>query len=318
MCKLAIIPYIPAGKEQLAFELAQALTPYLTSHDNDGFGYMALGTNGLFGERWLNVDSAWAERTDSKLSKYSPILKGDGSEYNTFGTHTPRVFGIALHARMATCGVSMANVHPFVSLDGNAGIVHNGVITNSRDYTLKLSTCDSEAILQQYELRNVADTFDKLHDAITGLEGWYAVAAYSKDSKGNWYLDIFKESRSRLYAVWVDDLDTTVFVTDPEHLELACEELKMSHGHAVEVKPNMAMRTNAMTGEVLAYFKIKPVVSQVFTTGLAASEQTVAPYLYDDSIADVDYDRLTDDDGPVKDLVDELNDPLPVSTRRGY
>lgn len=349
MCKIAVIPFIPEGKEGQATLLAKALTPYLTGFDQDGFGYMALGRDGLFGERWLDPEDAWKSGADSKMQRYASFLENGAMVYNAFGEPSERIYGMALHARMATCGVDLHNVHPFVSKEGDLGIIHNGVVTNSDEWKLYLSTCDSEAILQQLDKHDVANGFVGIKQALKPVEGWYAVAAFMRDKNGRWYLDLFKEHRANLYACYVKEIDATVFVTDPEHLKDACEDLKWSCGIPIKVKGCRAIRTDATTGQVLQMVKTKPPknrwVAKDGTTGLvnpldkdwSEAGKTVAITSIKQNVGvtatatvpsavpascyqDVEdaLEHLADDDAPMDDMLDDPRSPFYVGTKRGY
>lgn len=313
MCKLAIIPFIEQGKEAKAFKLAEALTEHLTERDNDGFGYVALGDAGLFGERWLDPNFAWGKAAPEALKQYSHVLDAPAlTETNRYGTRTKRVYGLALHARMATCDVSLQNVHPFVNESATIGLVHNGVINNSAAFPARLSTCDSESILTQYETHAVPDSFGALQTAVSELAGWYAVAAYSKDNAGRWYLDIFKESRSKLFCGYVHAIGGVVFVTNPDHLEDACAELKYKHSDIIEVTHNTAMRHDAKTGVLLETLEITPAPAYPsFPKGSlwVNGEDDIPSYRED-------FAAIEDRDNPY-DLVDELKDPFAVKIRRG-
>lgn len=313
MCKLAIIPHIQAGKEAKAFKLAEALTGHLTERDNDGFGYVALGDAGLFGERWLDPSYAWGKAAPDALRQYAHVLNAPSmAEANSYGTRTKRVYGLALHARMATCDVSLQNVHPFVNETATVGLVHNGVINNSAAFPARLSTCDSESILTQYEAHSVPDSFRAIQQATSELTGWYAVAAYSRDSAGRWYLDIFKESRSKLFCGYVNAIGGVVFVTNPDHLEDACAELKYKHSEIIEVTHNTAMRHDGKTGLLLETLELTP--AQAYPpfpkSGTWMNEIDDAPSYREDYAAIDDHDDTYD-------LVDELADPFSVKVRKG-
>ncbi len=318
MCKIAVIPKIKKGLEYRAWKLAEALTPLMSKNDDDGFGYMALGQEGVFGQRWLNPEDAWKTPTvmtpaaDACLQTYgdavAPLAVG-----NSFGKSTERVFGLCLHARMATCGVGIGNTHPFMSDDGKTAIIHNGVISNSSIFELKQSTCDSEAILISYRAHAVAESLANIHNAIAPLIGWYAVAAYAQDSRGVWFLDVFKDARSNLYGVWIEELEGLVFCTSLEMLQVACRKLKYKITRSFQVKDCVAIRHDARTGRVLETLDIDPTIMPVVTS----------PYVYDDTpITADDVAHIEaipsdyDDDCPL-DVCDAFSDPFAVRVRRG-
>lgn len=331
MCRLAIMPFIPAGKEKESWELAQALSPYLTEKNQDGFGYMALGTNGLFGERWLDTEDAWTipPAIPAKLKGLESILIDRRATYNSFGRITRRVYSMALHARMATCGYGLANVHPFISKNARIGVVHNGMITNADLIGLGASTCDSESIVTGYIKYDIADSLPSLRRLVDDMEGWYAVAAFSQDKANAWHLDVFRDARAALHAAYIPEADLTVLVTDPDHILGACDDLGWKAPTTIAVKNNVAIRFNPMTGVTQSTIKIEPNV--LGPTKLTDYATGWSEY---DAYSDVppsykEYSptgTVVSDDGPelaltdaeeVKDLVSVINDPHGVLVRKG-
>lgn len=253
MCKIAVFPMIKEGKEKEAWKLALALTPLLTASDNDGFGYMALSDKGLYGERWVNTKQAFKKRRQIKntpeLMNYADVFKTIEG-YNTFGDRGKRTFSLALHARKATCGVSLGNTHPFVDDTATLGIIHNGVITNSSQLGVATSGCDSEAILNMASKFSVSEDIEHWQSATAELTGWYAVAAFVKDAQNTWHLDIVKDSMASLYAGYVDQLEAVVFCTSQEVLLKAAKAAGMTVSGIYEVLDDVAIRHDAKTGGV--------------------------------------------------------------------
>lgn len=342
MCRLALMPFIPAGKEKQAWELAQAITPYLVEKNRDGFGYMALGRNGLFGERWLEVDDAWSipAIVHSKLKGFEAVLVNKQGGYNSFGQHTKRTSSLMLHSRMATCGRGLLNVHPFISKNGHIGVVHNGMITNAHTIGLGYSTCDSESFVTGYIKYDIADRLQSLNKLVDDMEGWYAAAVFSKDKAGVWHLDIMRDSRAPLHMVYVAECDMAVLVTDPEHLDLALTDLGWALSTPLALKDNVAMRINVLTGEMTGTLSIQPNVKEYSSTtpyhnawqgrGWAGADgegwdpygdvppsykeyspTALAKLAAEVSSEHANDDAPTDDDASeVKDLVDIMKDPF--------
>jgi hypothetical protein len=301
MCKLAIIPGIKPKHAKTAWRLARALTKPMTQNDRDGFGFMATGKSGIFGARWLDVKAALTDPSKPALTqsaKYQSVLTPDGGDANSFGTYeTPTC--IALHSRMATSALGITNTHPFVSPDGHTALIHNGVISNPTSF-LKSTTCDSEAILTRYLDVDVGRTFTKLQDALTPLEGFYAVAVMHAKPGRPKVLDIFKDDQSQLYCVELPALDTVIFVTSVKHIKKACKSLKMRVGAVCKVNGNSAIRIDAETGAMIQAGTIKPA-ERTYDTPRLLSE-TPDYRLDDDS-----YAHVLDDDGPIDPIaVDEL------------
>lgn len=256
MCKLMIIPSIKVDKQELAWTLAQTITPHLVSHDRDGFGYMSLTDKGLSGERWLNVDHAWIMRDAEKQVQDLLGPAADASlSYSAFGRQGKTLHSLALHSRMATCGVDMSNTHPHVSPDLSVGIVHNGVISNATDFGLKYSTCDSEAFLSIYtdKAYSLNESLEPMFEASEILSGWYAAAAFHKLKNGTWAVDVFRDNRAPLYAAYVTEIDAVVMVTKMEHLEAALEELAWAPVTFSKMRDRSAVRIDPLTGKLMQY-----------------------------------------------------------------
>src|SRR5690606_14634206 len=147
--------------------------------------------------------------------------------------------------------ISLSNVHPFVSGDGKTALIHNGVITNHDLLTKKFSTCDSEVILHEYDDCSVKDEISKIQQVADNLWGWYACAVISQNSDGKWLLDIFKEMQANVTVTYVHQLDSVVFCTDGEMIKEACKRLKWQYSTILDVEPDVIIRHDAMTGEVL-------------------------------------------------------------------
>lgn len=329
MCKLAIIQSVKPGKEKRAWQLAKVLTPHLVANDDDGFGYMALGDEGLFGERWLDVTDAWKYRSSDTAVlnsetywPYADVLESL-VPHNTFGTHTPRTYAIALHSRKATCGVSLQNVHPFVAKDNKSAVVHNGIINNSAAFPSAVSTCDSEAILTNIAAVDMADGLYHVQALANKLTGWYAYASFIQCKDGTWVLDIVKDKVTDLYAMLVPNLDAWVFVTDLDHLLDALETLKWKKGGAFKVTGGRAVRADAKTGDILdtASFNPRSMTNESYWNGMAASEGSGRMDDFDDYYAGrhnrVKYlpsgtaspasDDMPEEDSETTDVYDHIN-----------
>jgi hypothetical protein len=263
MCKLVIITHIKQGLEGKALEFSKVISPLISKNDSDGLGYVALGDKGLFGERWLHPRAAWnsgeaanIKSIESIEDAYNGVIIGK-NEYNSFGVKTARIYSLAIHARLATCGINIANTHPFVSKDGLTALIHNGVISNANKFPLVQSTCDSEAILVQYEGHNVAMRLNNLQAAISPLQGSMAVAAYSYHT-GGWNLDIFKNQSTSLHAAFIKELDTIVWCTSAGMLDAAIKTLGWTIVSRFEMVGDTAVRHDALTGTVLDTLELEP------------------------------------------------------------
>jgi glucosamine--fructose-6-phosphate aminotransferase (isomerizing) len=94
------------------------------------------------------------------------------------------------HTRWATHGKpDDLNAHPHTDCTGSIAVVHNGIIENYAELKRELkerghvfsSETDTEVIAHLIEEYYAGDLFDAVREAITHLEGSYAVLAVAKD-----------------------------------------------------------------------------------------------------------------------------------------
>jgi len=262
MCKILAIAGIKSSNVTKAWKFVAAVTPYLSANDKDGVGYAAQTRNGLFGERWISPKDAFKYRKpflredQNLLDTFRGSLTGT-SRYNSFGTpveNKDEMHAIILHARMATCGVSLDNTHPFVR--DNTALIHNGVIRNTPSLTNITSTCDSECILNEYITQDVPNNPEAIDLVTDPLVGYYACAVLTTDDKGKQYLDLFRDDQmATLYAIYVKELQTVVFCTKPEIIRAALKDLKWKSGSTLRVEPGRMLRVDAVTGEFLSMWE---------------------------------------------------------------
>lgn len=97
------------------------------------------------------------------------------------------------HTRWATHGApSELNAHPHLDCTGKIAVVHNGIIENfhqlreelaERGHNLRSQT-DTEVIAHLIEEAFSGDLYQAVKDALTHVEGSYAIAVISSDSPG--------------------------------------------------------------------------------------------------------------------------------------
>lgn len=268
MCKLMMMCGIPANKSKLAAKFIKKSVPYMTKEDQDGLGYVALGDQGIFGERWLNIENAFKSRrrytkNQEVLNKFfGSSVTGDYENYTKFGkVDFNNARSILFHTRYATCGKNMKNTHPFVI--GDTALIHNGVILNHADVMsfhddCKISTCDSEAILQEYLASEVNESPENIQDIAEILDGWYACGVLTKNNEGKDFVDIFKCRNSSLYVGLVAELECFVFCTDIEILQNTAKDMKMNVVAYDEFVGGKFIRIDAITGDRLELIDFKP------------------------------------------------------------
>lgn len=283
MCKVLAIPGIKPENHQAAWDFIIKAREVMTRHDQDGFGYAAVSrSQGLYGERWLDPETAFKLRTEADIAKANQALSKEAARekelleqlgytvdlpastgfslddvYNRFGQANPKdVSCIIAHARMATCKVHMPNTHPFV--EGNTALIHNGVISNHETLTKKTSTCDSEVILNSYihngVLTNPKEGMQKVSDDLTGS---YACAVIGKTADNKWILDVFRNDTNVLYCTFVHQLGTIVIATTETILDDTCKTLKFTHGKNYKVEACNLLRFDTDTGNVVGTFKFQ-------------------------------------------------------------
>lgn len=270
MCKIMIVPGIKPEKTDELFEFAQVAAVKLSEADPHGFGYAAYSQkvqdetgNGLFGERWLSNGDAFntlksedpVEVLLKKLSGHN--VKNPPAFYSSFGNLAGRrsVNSLMLHSRYATCAKNIQNTHPFINKDANLALIHNGVILSATAKQMPTSTCDSEAILTEYQNYDVRGDLENIKWAVEELTGWYAVGVLSSmkgpGSPGKAYLDIFKETQASLYVGWVPELEAAVYCTSAQILYDTATEVGMTVVGIRAVFSDTAIRIDAVTGEVM-------------------------------------------------------------------
>lgn len=267
MCKLMMICGIPSRKSAAAAKFIRNSVPFMTENDDHGLGYAALGSEGIFGERWLNVESAFKNRhrfskSQQALNSFFENAVGHNYEnYTRFGKgNLNKASTILFHTRYATNSKTMRNTHPFV-IDDTA-LIHNGVILNDDDimslHENKISTCDSEAILQEYISNNVNHDPESIQEVADLLEGWYACGVLSKDFNDKYIVDIFKCERSNLMVGIVPELEAFVFCTELEILEKTAKASKMNVIAHDDIVGGKLIRIDPITGDKIKIVEFKP------------------------------------------------------------
>lgn len=261
MCRNLFFTGVKADKQAELQAMMAAAAPFLTDGNDDGVGYAAMGANGIVGERWLQVDEAFKTQWTSPYNpttamlrehfKDSLIIEGSYS-YNHFkernNGHDAPFTSVIMHARMATCAISIENTHPFYR-EGTA-MTHNGTIQNHDKLSKLYSTCDSEVILNSYVDNEVNKDPTNVQKVADSLRGAYAVGFLSTDNEGRQILDVFKNGPS-LNMCHVKELDAIVICTSTTVIDAVLEKLNWSRGEMMVVRREMLIRFDAVTGEFL-------------------------------------------------------------------
>lgn len=306
MCKNTFL--IGIKNPENAFEFITTIAPLMTKSNSDGMGYAVLNNDGMFVERFLtNTDAFTSEpfnqsdiefanslgalvdrkiiETENTLFKKSMTYQGE-RDFSTAKS-------ILLHARKSTGHVCLENVHPFVI--NNTALVHNGIISNHSDFIKEISTCDSEAILQQYLNHEVNDYPSNIEKVTKTLQGWYACGILTKNIDGLWVIDVFKSVSSNLYVTKIDEIGGFVFSTQKTDIMESLSSLNWELNHPIfPVQPKVFSRFDATTGNILfqSNFEEKSYVSPVITPVISNKKSNKRKYQSDDSLFEEDLGTL--------------------------
>jgi len=254
-----------------AVKFMKAMAPLMSQANTDGLGYSAAKADGtLFGERWHKNDDAFvlrhpvvqvnSEKKNSSIEFLEKISKkptyqynyhtSKPSNYNSYGeVDLTSLVAVTMHTRMATSGKEFTNTHPFYDPVADISLIHNGIIRNDHEFELKLSTCDSEAILVSYVNNKVHLNPEVVQTMCNELVGYYACGVLAKDSNGDRVLDVFKGNGASLHVTWVDQLNTLVYSTSSSDIKAACEKLGFTYTDVMEVLEGNLIRHDVLTGE---------------------------------------------------------------------
>jgi predicted glutamine amidotransferase len=279
MCKIACITKITPETSENAKKFIKVMSRTMSRNDHDGWGYAAIDAEGhLFGERWKNPDHAFskdairaninAKEAIDKFKGFLKIKEVPPIQYNNFGElgegfDSKILKGAILHARTATTPNIMVNTHPFVS--GNTALIHNGSIHNLEELVMKISSCDSEAILNEYLRVGVGLDINKIGEMAGNLRGTYACGVLTKGADNHWIMDVFRDRGANLSAYFVQELDSIVIATPGVNFNNdrnytasaygpvfeACRQLGYTITEEYEVKTSSIVRTDLETQEVL-------------------------------------------------------------------
>lgn len=256
MCKIFAVAGLNAESAPKAMALLKRATPALTANDKDGFGYSTFAREtGLWVERWLTPKYAWRLRNGPQVSKrLNGMITPLTSLHSTVGREPKEetITSLIAHSRMATCGVSMSNTHPFVGKTdiGKFALIHNGVVYGNLDLRGS-DNCDSVGILNEYLRRDVPSFPANIAEVAEHLSGSFACAvlAHAKQDVPP-YMDIFRNSGSQLHAIEVEDIGI-VFCTSDTIVCDAAVSLGFNILNIATVDTGRLIRLDAVSGEVL-------------------------------------------------------------------
>jgi len=284
MCKLMMMCGIPESKSNLAAKFIRKSLPFMTKNDQDGVGYVALGNDGIFGERWLDANTAFKSRRrftsdQESINKFfGDAVSGAYENYTSFGkVNFSKARTILFHTRYATNDKNMMNTHPFV-IDDTA-LIHNGVISNDDDIMKfhdenRISTCDSEAILQEYICNEVFKDAKYIQSVADLLDGWYACGVLTKDEKDNFIVDIFKCKDTSLYVGLVPELECFVFCTEIGILQETAKAMRMNVTAHDAILGGKLIRLDATTGDRIELVEFKAEADKKMLKTISGKKDT--------------------------------------------
>ncbi len=277
MCKVFGVAGVNEENRGTIIQIMKDITPSMTKVEDDGLGYAAVDKDGnVFGEKWLKPEHAWKKKKKRKMQSASrvvpeldtPILSEFNdvvdapSEiyspplYDTFGEgELKNAVAFILHSRLSTGGansVKIENVHPFVK-HGTA-LIHNGIVYNEEKFTKFISSCDSEILLNQYVEHDVNMDSRNIEESLKDVDAYFACLVLSstldRDEKIVPIMDIYQDGAS-LKVVHVHDLNATFFLTQAMDLLTICKEKGWTTSRYFQVKEDVLIRLNAVTGKVI-------------------------------------------------------------------
>lgn len=277
MCKVLTMAGIKKPENTLDF--LWVVQKYMADRDKDGIGYIAVKENGdRFMEKWLDPKDVFAgnpikedvvQLPDKVIERIGALIdvpyevpkKKEEPKYMFSGQvddSFKSVSAITLHTRMATCAKNLENVHPFIR--DNVTLIHNGIINNHTSFQKKVSTCDSEAILDLYLKHDIVNNLADISKVTTKLEGYYAACLTARDKDNRVYIDVMKHEQANLGAMYIDELDCIVFCTTESILRSTLKDLDWNNTNKYyDLKDNHIARYDAITGDIIAFknFNVK-------------------------------------------------------------
>lgn len=154
MCQILALTTHPADPVERD-KLIQRIWSHMwhTGKQNDGCGAAWFTADGRIAYHKSRLDVIHYK--NGLKDKINKLTKKGFFDLESLNAAEPSDGGfLIVHARNATCDITVENTHPMLSLDDmgvpQAAMVHNGVVRSFR-YPVKHSTCDSEQLLRAYD-----------------------------------------------------------------------------------------------------------------------------------------------------------------------
>lgn len=165
MCKILVINGRMARKTVLDI---LSITNRAFRSQSDGFGFVAIGDNGIARGRYLVPDNYPGWRVG-----FPDWLTGPIEEE---GEIPSQVHTLLIHGRKSTNTVQLSNVHPFLCKDHY--LIHNGVVRFTGPGNAPKPSCDSHQYLV-WHVNELAENRDPWTNGFSNFSGWGAFAIYA-------------------------------------------------------------------------------------------------------------------------------------------
>ena len=188
-----------ASKVKQQNKLINTAAKLLSEYEKHGFGYVAQGERGVFGERSLSPSTF---KTSFDVSDFeAPFVE---NKSNTFGVKTKFSGSVLFHGRTSTNDISLINTHPINKRGWS--LIHNGVVSNHGPKYEMTTTNDTEHLVEY--LSTVGVSGIEQH-----LSGYYAIAAIAPDG----ITHILRDDTATLFVARVDSIDSYIIATTETH-----------------------------------------------------------------------------------------------------
>lgn len=196
MCKLVLIPN---ASNIIDFDEFAKLMSWSLSDQSDGFGFAAVGKDGVFGAKSVLVDPL------NQDIPQKPWIDVSHSPIQNFGKKSEVIGAAMFHGRISTNKKDILNTHPLKR--DNHYIVHNGVVTHHGKKYKKLTQNDTEDVLFNFLTGGI-------DEVAKNLTGYYACGIIDKDLN----FHVFRDGVANLHYAH-SDLIGDIFATTKELIE---------------------------------------------------------------------------------------------------
>lgn len=236
MCK--VFGFSNFSKVKKPVRATNIIAAHVTATEKDGFGYAILGTEGVYGEKYVGKEDFMSVHGLGPDKQMDFAVKNRSS----FGLKSKNVGPAIFHGRTSTNSKGLANCHPMQR--GGFHLIHNGVVSNKGPAYDNVTNNDSEHVVHYLATKGI-------EGIAQNLTGYYAFMAIGPDGK----LHVAKDSIANLHCAWVESLDSYVFGTTESLIVDCMAELGIKHGpiYAVANDTYLLLQKN----EVLEYKTFK-------------------------------------------------------------